>query len=237
MKATTIFILFLFVAFFSAGQDVITSKMLKGVEVKPPVFTGIKGTAAILNTVDSEFGSIYDYLKAKVQYPERSEDTWSEGRVVIQFTVLTTGKLDDIQVINSVTPDIDREVIRVLKSTDGMWKPGHNNGNPVAMEKEVAITFQMGNSDHLKLAQKFFKRANKKILKNKTKRGLRLLDRALVYEPYSDAILFKRGITLLAVGNKEGACKDMNRLKSLGYDYADEYLMKYCEEAIAVKDK
>jgi TonB family protein len=238
MKATTIFLLFLFVAFLVNAQDVMKSRMLEGVDVKPPVFTGIKGTKAILSAEASEFVSIYDYLQSNLEYPEKSKDAWREGRVIIRFTVLATGDVDDFQVINGVSSDIDREVIRVLKSTDGMWKPGKNDNTPVDMEKEVSITFQMEKSDHLRMAQKLFTRANKKLLKHKTKRALRLLDNALVYHPYSDALLFRRGVTRLAVGNKMGACEDWNRLKSLGYDVADDYLMEHCEEGeIALKDK
>jgi len=235
MKATTILILFMFVAFFSTGQDLKKSKMLRDVDVKPPVFTGIEDVNKIVNK--EKAASIYDYMGAKLQYPKEAERRWREGTIVIHFTVLPNGELDDFQVINSVSSDIDREVIRVLQSSDGMWKPGENNGTPVAMEKEVAITFQMEYSNHLRIAQKLFKRGNKKLLKNKPERALKLFDRAYVYQPYSEPLLFARSVTRLSVGDKVGACEDWNRLKSLGSNLADEYLMQHCEmSAIAVKD-
>lgn len=235
MKATTILILFIFVAFFSTGQNLEKTKVLKGVDVKPPMFTGIKGTVEILNEVAPP--SIYDYLRAKIDYPKEAEGRWRQGTTVIHFTVLPNGTLDDFKAICSVSSDVDKEVIRVLQSSDGMWKPGENNGTPVAMEKEVAITFQMEYSNHLRIAQKLYKRGNKKLLKNKPQRALKLFDRAYVYQPFSEPLLFARGITRFNVGNKMGACEDWNRLKYLGSDLADTYLMKYCElNEIAVKD-
>jgi TonB family protein len=227
MKATAIFVLFMFAAFLSVAQDLTKTKMLREVDVKPPAFTGIKGTVDIL--IANDFGSIYDYLAEKVQYPERSENSGKEGTTIVQFTVFPSGELDDFRIVNSVTSDIDDEVIRVLKSTDGMWRPGQNNGTPVAMEKEVAVTFQIEGSDHLKLARNLYSRANKKLLKNKYKKALRLLDYALVYQPYDKTILLKRGQTQLLAGNMGGACQDWNRLKSLGSDLADVYLEKHCE--------
>jgi len=235
MKATTILILFMFVAFFSTGQDLKKSKMLRDVDVKPPVFTGVEGIVTIIN--EGKTTSIYDYLGANLEYPEQSARWFREGTEIIQFTVLANGELDDFQVISSVSSNIDSEVIRVLKSTNGMWKPGENNGHPVAMEKEIAITFQIENSNHMRLAQKLYKRANKKLLKDKPQKALRLFSRALVYQPYSEPLLFARSVTRLSVGNKTGACEDWNRLKTMGSNLADEYLMQHCEmSAIVVKD-
>ena len=222
-----IFVLFLFVGFLTTAQDMSKSKMLKGVEVKPPVFTGVKGTLAIINT-DSSSG-IYDYLNEKTQYPENVAKRFIQGTTVIQFTVFPNGNLGDYRVINSVANEIDEEVIRVLESTNGMWIPGKNNGNSVEMEKEISVIFTIDGSDHRQLAHKYYKRANKKLIKNKPKKALRLVNYAMVYQPYSDAILFLRARTHLELGNSENACKDLNRMKSLGYDYIDVYLNDFCE--------
>ena len=225
----------MFVALFSSGQNLNKTNILKGVDVKPPVFTGIKETVAIINA--AETNSLYDYLGAKLQYPEKSENRLIEGTEIIQFTVLTNGELDDFEIINSVSSDIDREVIKVLKSTDGMWRPGYNNTTPVAMVKEIAITFKMEYSDHLKIATRLYKRGNKKLLKDKTPKALKLFCRALVYQPYSEPLLFTRGLTRYRVGNTMGACEDWNRLKSLGSNLADGYLRQHCEiNEIAAKD-
>ena len=225
MKTITVLILFTFIVFLASGQEVIKAKILKDVEVSPPSFMGVK--TSVLDMAKST--SIYDYLDKAIEYPKRSEDQLREGCVVIQFTVLENGKLDNFEVINSVTNDIDEEVIRVLESTDGMWNPGKNNGYSVAMEKEVAITFKIGESNHVKLAQKFYRRAIKKFEQNKYRKTLRLLDHALVYQPYDKTVLLKRGQTKLLTGNMDGACQDWNRLKFLGSDLADVYLEKHCE--------
>jgi len=225
MKTIMMFILCMSFVFSSSGQKLIKTKMLRDVEVSPPVFTGEK--LAIVEA--SASASIYDYLEANVKYPKVSENKWREGTVIIQFTVKSDGHLDHFQVINSVSSKIDNEVINVLKSSDGMWKPGFNNGTPVSMEKEVGLVFKMENSDHLKMARKLYIRADKKLTNNKHKRALQLLSKALVYQPYSQAILFKRGITKLAIGNKNGACEDWNRLKDIGSNMGDEYIKKHCE--------
>ncbi|MPQ47849.1 TonB family protein [Marinifilum sp. N1E240] len=227
MKAMVIFVLFLFVGFLTTAQDMSKSKMLKGVEVKPPLFTGIKGTVDVIKATD--FGSIYDYLSEKTQYPDNFIKRITEGTAIIQFTVFPNGNLGDFQIVNSVSDEIDREVIRVLESTNGMWIPGKNNGNSVEMQREVSVTFMRDGSNHLQLAHKYYKRSNKKLMKNKPKRALRFVNYAMVYQPYSDALLFLRARTHLELGNSDNACQDFNRMKALGYDYIDGYLKEYCE--------
>lgn len=238
MKVIFSFILCLLMSCLSYSQDLTQSRMLKDVEVKAPVFTGIKGAVTILHAEETEFESINDYLMGNVEYPQEEINRYREGKAIVQFTVTPSGNLSNFEVINSVSDRVDKEVIRVLKSTDGMWKPGYNNDTPVAMRKEISIVFRMERSDHIRMAQMHFKRGSKKLQKNKPLKALRQYDKALVYQPTSEAILFQRGITRFNVGNTQGACKDWNRLKTLGSDIVDEYLANYCEmEQIAISDK
>jgi len=228
MKATMILVLFMFVAYFSNGQDPQKTNILKNVDVTPPVFTGIEGTMAIINK--EKMVSLNDYLRKKFLSLESDEKWKPQGTEVIQFTVLPNGTLDDFQIICSVSNDIDEEILRQLKLTNGMWRPGQNNNNAVAMTKEIAITFKREYSDHVKLAQKLFARGTKKILKHKENKAIKFFDRAYVYQPYSKPLLFTRAITRYKIGDKDGACEDWNRLKFLGGDFADDYLIQYCEE-------
>lgn len=227
MKAIIIFVLFLFMTPLVYAQDMSKSKMLRGVEVKPPVFTGVEGTADYLNAKD--FGSIYDYLSDNIEYPNKSSRRLFEGTTIIQFTIFPDGEIGDFKIVNSVSDALDDEVINVLESTKGMWRPGQNNGIFVAMEKEISVTFKSEGSDHVKLARKFYNRANKKLLKNKSKKALRLVGYAIKYQPYDNALLFLRARANLNLGDLNSACKDMNRLKSLGCKYIDYYLDQHCE--------
>jgi TonB family protein len=76
------------------------------------------------------------YIAANLRYPEKSAWDGSSGRVVVQFTVQPDGTLDDIRVIESVDPYLDREAIRVVKSSP-LWTPGESDGEKVS----VAFTF------------------------------------------------------------------------------------------------
>ena len=113
------------------GQE--PKQMLEEVEVTPPKFTGIEGVVTIIQ--NESIATIDDYLIKNIEYPEESVQRWLEGTAVVQFVVTANGEVTNFEVINSVSFDIDDELIRVLETTNGMWQPGLNNGRPVAMEK------------------------------------------------------------------------------------------------------
>lgn len=231
MKAFSILLAFLFFTCLSNAQDIPTN-ILKSVNVTPPIFTGVNESMEILKK--SKTTSINDYLSTNIEIPEKVRERLIEGTEIVQFTVTAKGNLADFNVINSISHVIDDIVIETLQTTDGMWKPGYNNNIPIDMTKEVAITFQKENSNHVQIAQRLFKKGAKKLMKNKTKRALKLYDRAMVYQPYSEPLLFNRGISRYNLGDENGACEDWTRLRMLGSDLAAPYLNKFCSDDMAL---
>jgi len=231
MKTTAFLIVFTFLAFIANGQNWETN-ILENVDVTPPTFTGIEGTIDILNM--NKTTSLQDYLVKNFEIPEKVKKNRIQGTVIVQFYVLENGNLDYFEIINSISKEIDNELIETLKATNGMWKPGHNDAIPVSMKKEVAIAFTLERFDHTKIAQRHFQKANKKILKGKNKRAIKFFNKAMIYRPYDKSLLFTRGLAHYNVGNQPEACKDWSRLKSLGGDLADIYLNQFCDSDFAI---
>ena len=71
-------------------------------ETCPPQFPG--GDAALIN-----------FLNANVKYPPQAAQDKIEGKVIVQFMVKKTGKIDDVKVLRSVRKDLDDEAVRVVK--------------------------------------------------------------------------------------------------------------------------
>lgn len=211
MKRNVSFLLCMILTVVVFGQN----QKLSNESIQPQ-FSGIE--KYVPKVQEGKFESINDYLVQKINYPERCASCWLEGTEVVQFEVTTDGNLKNFNVINSVSSDIDREVIRVLKTTDGMWKPGYLNGSPVDMQKEVSIVFKMSESaDHEKLAQMYFAKGNKHLLvKGNTKKALRCFDKGIALRPNEKCLLFARGLCLYKIGNNEDGNKNKNRIKRLG---------------------
>jgi TonB family protein len=222
MKKTTIIFIGVFVSFFSYGQ---TEKVLGDIDVTPPKFTGFP------ISTQPRTESIESYLVQKIHSEVKSIDENDEGTVVVQFVVDASGSLSDYQIVNSVSPFIDNEVISALKATNGMWLPGKNNDGLVPMEKEVSISFRLeSNRNFVKRAEWLFKRGTKMLyVKEKPQKALEFYDQGIVLLPNQKCILSGRGLAKYELGDYAGACKDWNRIRSLGGFEGDEYLKNFCK--------
>lgn len=228
MKRGIIVLLCMVFAINLSGQ--IRSHELPEVKVTPPRFTGVMQAPDVYELELSD--PLLGYLVENFQYPENN-DFLDEGTEVIQFTVTDDGKLTNFIIVNSITPEIDQEMIRVLKTTEGMWKPGSNSGQKVDMQQEVALTIKTAETDlvaqrkdFLKSAQIYFRMASKRFLvKRKPKRAMKYYDQGIKLYPYSQSLYYMRGLCLYELGNVEKARNDWKRLKELGgIDYESIYL-------------
>lgn len=239
MKRIFIFLLCLTASVITFGQEKKEYlNEIREVKVTAPIFTAEKVVPKITTTTENELSPLKDYLLKNIQYPEQSKKLGKEGTEVVQFVVTPEGEVTDFNIINSVSKEIDEEVIRVLKTTNQMWKPGMNNETPVAMEKEVSIAFNISIDDNPANTTDFFIQAKKNFdigskkffVKESNKSALRYFDKAMLYLPNDKALLVTRGMCRYELGDKNGACQDWNRIKTLGGVESDAYLNNFCEK-------
>ena len=197
------------------------SELNKEIVVIAPVLASevnVKGVAQDINS-----SAINNYLHNNLIYPEGAINCCFQGIEVVRFTVLPTRDLANIEVVNSICPLIDKEVIRVLNTTNGMWTPGTHNGNPVEMEKEVLIVFHL-EGFHLKSDETYFTKkatnwymkGNHVLFEHKNReKALKCYNNALRYKPFEEALLYARGMVKYELNDITGAKNDWNRMKSL----------------------
>ncbi|MDT3401412.1 energy transducer TonB [Mucilaginibacter terrae] len=100
---------------------------INGVEVMPEPYGGNAAWAK--------------FLQKNLRYP----DTDVQGRVMLSFIIEKDGKLSDIQILKGISPELDREALRVLKLAPA-WKPGMQNGHAVRVKYTIPIVFQMADN-------------------------------------------------------------------------------------------
>jgi len=81
---------------------------------------------------------IYDNLK----YPEIAKRAGVEGRVIASFVVNSNGKVEDVKIVKGLGAGCD-EVVTELLGEMPNWKPGEQDGNPVAVRMSVPINFKL----------------------------------------------------------------------------------------------
>lgn len=79
------------------------------------------------------------YISDHIKYPEGETE---EGRVWVEFIIREDGSITDIKVFQGLTPDLDAEAIRVVKSMP-RWKPGKVSGKAVASIFRMPVSFKM----------------------------------------------------------------------------------------------
>ena len=218
MKKYVIFLFCLFLSIAVFGQNE-TKNELEG-NVVNPRFTGSENVTSILKTDNSLM--VNKYLKENLVCPKKAVECFIEGTEIVQFVVTPAGELTNFRVTNSLCPEIDEELIRVLKETNGMWEPGLKNGTPIAMEQEVKVMIGDYTDDTFvkyftQKAENHFINGSKKLFEqNNPKKALKHYNMAARYLPNDKSLLLLRGICHYDLGDDEKAEKDWNRIVALG---------------------
>lgn len=86
--------------------------------------------------------ALFRYLARSIKYPVIAQEKKEQGKVTLQMVIGKDGKVSDIKIIDSVSPSLAAEAIRVV-STMPKWEPGLQGGQPVAVEYTLPVVFRL----------------------------------------------------------------------------------------------
>ena len=86
--------------------------------------------------------ALREFIAKEVKYPDDAIKAKTQGKVFITFVVSKEGKVIDPKIARGVSPSIDAEALRVVKSLP-IWKPGQQKGVNVAVSYTVPINFAL----------------------------------------------------------------------------------------------
>lgn len=78
-----------------------------------------------------------DFLGKNIKYPSDSV----QGRVVVQYTVDTTGKTTDVKIVKGLSKLADQEVLRVISLME--FVPATQNGKKLPIRMTLPVTFTL----------------------------------------------------------------------------------------------
>jgi TonB family protein len=82
------------------------------------------------------------YISQNAKYPEIAKTNKITGRVIVRFCITKTGSVERISVLKGVTPELDAESMRVVKSLPA-FIPGKQGGVPVPVWYMIPVTFAL----------------------------------------------------------------------------------------------
>lgn len=83
-----------------------------------------------------------DYIQKNLKYPEVAKENNFQGKVFASFIVERDGSLTNIQITRGLSAEIDKEAIRLIKSSP-KWEPGVQHGKKVRCNYNVPVTFKL----------------------------------------------------------------------------------------------
>lgn len=89
--------------------------------------------------------AMLEYIKSNRQFPQEAMDRGVAGRVIVQFTVDSTGHVCKECVVKSIDPQLDGEAIRLIRNMP-RWKPGAFRGRPWNVRYTLPVTFDLPDS-------------------------------------------------------------------------------------------
>ncbi len=114
-------------------------KSLKPVEIKKKPIE----TADVFTEAEPVVGydNLYSYFEKELTYPADLKEKVS-GEVDVTFIINRDGKPEQIKFLNSLGPEFDTEVTRVVTNMPA-WKPATQNGKPVPTKISQTFTFSL----------------------------------------------------------------------------------------------
>lgn len=83
------------------------------------------------------------FIRKNIKYPEMSVQMGDQGKVYVRFVVEKDGSITNVTIARGVTPELDKEALRVVKMMPG-WNPGKQRARPVRTNVVIPIVFKLG---------------------------------------------------------------------------------------------
>ena len=87
------------------------------------------------------FDRMVTFISVNVKYPEDAIKNKITGTVLVEFTLSTTGKVEDVTVIKSLYPSCDAEAVRIVSLMPD-WSPAEYKGKKVRIIQKIPISFK-----------------------------------------------------------------------------------------------
>ena len=86
-------------------------------------------------------GTLPDYIQSNLEYPRAARENESEGTVIVDFIVTSSGAIDNAKVVKPHEDELlNTEALRVVNSMPA-WNPGMKDGEAVAYKYSLPIHF------------------------------------------------------------------------------------------------
>lgn len=92
------------------------------------------------------FSALSQFIAENTVYPQEAIDAHVEGKVFVRFIVDSTGRIEEPEVVRSVSPELDAEALRVVGLMPD-WSPAIDNGEYVRTWVRLPFVFVLDDGE------------------------------------------------------------------------------------------
>lgn len=185
---------------------------------------------------------VHTYIAKQLRYPDFAREKGISGRAVFKFKIDTTGKIDSLTSLFSTHPSLESEAARVIKLTDGKWKPALKNGIPVSAWHFMPLAFMLdGNvetarGNRIAKGDEYYNEGLAKYNNGSDMEAIIALRAAFTIDPENTGALLNVALIYINTREYDMACFYLNKLKELKKldkdtkKEVDNMLDSYCKD-------
>lgn len=85
---------------------------------------------------------INEHIAKTTRYPSYAINNNIQGRVIVEFIVEKNGQVKEAKIIESISPELDKEALRVILQLERFY-PGFMDNEPVRISYKQPINFEL----------------------------------------------------------------------------------------------
>ncbi len=111
-------------------------------EIPPPAVETVYDTCETMPRFPGGEKAMMEFIATNLKYPQQAVKENIQGAVLAEFVIDAEGKATAPQIIRSLSPECDREVIRVINLMPA-WTPGQQEGKAVNVKFTIPIMYRL----------------------------------------------------------------------------------------------
>lgn len=111
-----------------------------------PVFSDCEATDNVQDAIKCNNRELKTYISDNLKYPDKAYNSGVEGMVRVGFIITKDGKVNNINILNSLTEECDQEVIQVIRSMNDLdygWEAATLNNQQVNFYYTHEVEFNL----------------------------------------------------------------------------------------------
>ena len=88
------------------------------------------------------YPSLFEFFSRHLVYPEKAKKDGIQGTVMVEFYIAQDGKAEQVEILNSLSPELDTEAKRLILAMPN-WQPATIDGKTISVRQTLPITFSL----------------------------------------------------------------------------------------------